>query len=398
MSVFEPSQINRTRIGNRILRAATFEGMSDDDGVPARRYVEHYRRMAGQAAGGIITGFTYVGNDGRAMQPGQAGIESDRKIPVFREVANAVHASGCPIFLQLAHAGRQSSPATTGGTTWCPSAVRSNYFGNRPGCLSSPGVESIITDFGRAAQRAREAGFDGVEVHAAHGYLIHQFIHPAVNRRRDAFGIDSRTGIGTLFLTRVLQAIRVRCGEDFVVIVKISANDELRPRFTSRHFDHLMAFLDLASVDAIEISCGTMEMPLNIFRGASLPLKRILRFNPRFGSEQAWKRAVLRLVVTLLVKQRAVPFRPAYNLGWAQRARGCTEKPLISVGGFNSGPVIARALEGGYTDYVAVCRACIREPDFINKLQHNPRHLSPCRLCNNCAVMCDAPGRTRCWD
>ena len=396
MCVFEPPQINSTRIDNRVLRAATFEGMSDHAGVPSRDYVEHYRRLAEQAPGGIITGFTYVRNDGRAAQPGQAGIESDEKIPAFREVTNAVHASGCPIFLQLAHAGRQSWPAMTGGTTWCPSAVRSDYFKNRPACLSPDRIESIITDFGRAARRAREAGFDGVQVHAAHGYLIHQFIHPAVNRRRDAFGADSRTGIGTLFLKRVFQAIRVRCGSDFPVLVKISANDGLRPRFTPRHFDHLIAFLNQSPVDAIEISCGTMEMPLNIFRGASLPIGRILRFNPRYGSEQAWRRALLRLVVSLIVRYRAVPFRPAYNLRWARRARGFTEKPLISVGGFNSGPVIKRALKEGYTDYVAICRAFIREPDFINKLRHSSCHVSSCRLCNMCAVMCDTPGSTLC--
>ena len=119
------------------------------------------------------------------MQPGQAGMDSDDKVDAFRQVTRATHENGCRIFLQLAHAGRQTVPAATGGRIYAPSSIRSPYFNQRPCRLTEPEIERIIDSFAAAARRAGDAGFDGVQIHAAHGYLVHQFLHPACNDRND---------------------------------------------------------------------------------------------------------------------------------------------------------------------------------------------------------------------
>ncbi len=146
------------------------------------------------------------------MQPGQAGIESDAKVAAFRRVTEAVHRNSGRIFLQLAHAGRQTTPAAAGGVVFGASARQSRYFNARPCPLTGPQIEETATAFGAAAGRAREAGFDGVQLHAAHGYLLHQFIHPAINDRTDGYGLDARRGIGTAFVERVIAEARRACG------------------------------------------------------------------------------------------------------------------------------------------------------------------------------------------
>ena len=185
MQAFEPARIGSVTLRNRVLRSATFEGTCDPEGRPTAAYLNLYRELAGQGVGALITGFAYTSTDGRAMQPGQAGLESDAKAAAFGPVTEAVHQQGCPIFVQLAHAGRQTSPTATGGTVYGPSARKSSYFNSRPCSLTTAHIERLAREFAAAARRAREAGFDGVQLHAAHGYLIHQFLSPAVNDRND---------------------------------------------------------------------------------------------------------------------------------------------------------------------------------------------------------------------
>jgi 2,4-dienoyl-CoA reductase-like NADH-dependent reductase (Old Yellow Enzyme family) len=395
--VFEPAPIGSVALSNRIIRSATFEGMCDRDGWPSAAYVTLYATLAAQGLGALITGFAYISRDGKAMQPGQAGLEADEKVPAFRRVTEAVHQNGGRIFLQLAHAGRQTSPAMTGGKIYGPSARKSRYFNHRPCPLTEPQIKAIIQSFASAARRARAAGFDGVQLHAAHGYLIHQFLHPAINHRTDAYGIDSDNNIGTAFLEGIINQIRSTCGCDYPLLIKISSGDSYRRPMTAAQFIQLIRFLDSKKLDAIEVSFGTMDHAFNIFRGEDIPLQAILDHNPRYGTRSPLKRWLFKQFVLPQLKTSFLPFTPMYNLPAARLAKHNTRIPIISVGGFRSGSQIRRAIEEQGIDFVSLCRPILCEPNFVKKIMRDHNYESRCANCNRCAVMCDSGFATRCY-
>jgi 2,4-dienoyl-CoA reductase-like NADH-dependent reductase (Old Yellow Enzyme family) len=397
MRVFEPAMIGTVELKNRILRSATFEGMCDRDGNPGAAYAGLYARLSAQGLGALITGFAYFSQDGKAMQPGQAGIDADGKVAAFSRVTQVVHENGCRIFLQVAHAGRQTVPTATGGRIYAPSSKKSPYFNHRPCRLVEAQIERIIHGFAEAARRARAAGFDGVQLHAAHGYLIHQFLNPSVNDRTDAYGIDPYRGIGTAFLDQVIDRIRSSCGPNYPLLIKVSAGDNDRRCMREQEFIHLMQFLDSKNLAAVEISFGTMDHALNIFRGQTIPLKTILDYNARYGTRSAWKRWVWKTFLLPLLKRSLMPFTPMYNLGPARLAKRLATMPIICVGGFRSGSHIHSAIEEQGIDFVSLCRPILCEPDFVLKVRQDERYESRCRNCNRCAIMCDSGFPTRCY-
>jgi 2,4-dienoyl-CoA reductase-like NADH-dependent reductase (Old Yellow Enzyme family) len=389
--------IDANSLADRIFRSATLEGMADENGVPGEEYYEMYRELALGGAKNIITGCTYVSREGRMVQPGQAGIDSDAGIPGYLRVTDAVHQYRARIYLQISHAGRQTSSLVTGKPVVGASARRSAYFRSRPKQLETREIKSVIESYAGAAARARAAGFDGVQIHAAHGYLAHQFLHPGINNRGDEYGINARTGIGERFLTEVISAVRARCGERYPILVKVSASDELPRPFSAADFIALVKVLDRERVAAIEISYGTMEDALNIFRGQSIPIEAILRHNFRYRTDKPAVRTVWRWIALPILRRRVKGFSENYNLPHAETAKRHTDIPIISVGGFRSGRQILRALESGGTDYVSLCRPLLREPDFIGRICADPDHDSLCVNCNLCAIMCDSNGPTRCY-
>ena len=397
MRAFEPAAIGTVGLKNRILRSATFEGMCGRDGTPGPEYVGLYTMLSSQELGALLTGFAYISEDGRAMQPGQAGLEADHKVAAFSRVTEAVHRNGCPIFLQLAHAGRQTVPEATGGRIYAPSSRKSRYFNHRPCRLSEAQIEQIIQCFAAAARRARDAGFDGVQLHGAHGYLIHQFLHPAINDRTDAYGIDPHRGIGIAFLDRVIDSIRVACGSDYPLLIKISAGDNYRRSMTEQEFGHLIRFLDAKKLAAVEISFGTMDHALNIFRGQTIPVQSILDYNARYRTRNAVKRFVWKTLVLPLLKRDLAPFTPMYNLPAARLAKQLGTLPVICVGGFRSGAQIRHAIETQGIDFVSLCRPILCEPDFVMKVRRQQQYQARCTNCNRCAIMCDSGFPTRCY-
>lgn len=397
MKLFEAARMGPCLMKNRIFRSATFEGMCDAQGRPLEEYQHLYEQLASGGVGGIITGFAYISPEGKAMQPGQAGIDCEEMVKYFRPVTELVHQSGCKIFMQLAHTGRQTRKIETGREVWGVSSKRSRYFLGSPRKLSTEQVYFLIEQFGKAAFYAKEAGFDGVQVHAAHGYLIHQFLLPSINNREDEFGINPKTKIGTKFLEHVLEEIRNKCGKDFALLVKISAGDDYFTRFTKTQFASLISFLDTQKVDGLEISYGTMDNALNIFRG-DIPLKVILKHNPVFKkSKSNIPKLIHNVLIYCAMRIKLKPFKPTYNLGYAKIAKSLTDIPIISVGGFRKGAEIRDSLENGFIDFVSLSRPFICESDFADKLRQDENYTSQCVNCNICAVMCDSDQPTRCY-
>lgn len=359
-----------------IIRSATFEGMADDSGFPTVAYQRYYEVLSRHVKT-IVTGFLYISEQGRAMHPGQAGMDTPEKARAFLPVTQAVHKNGGQIIAQIAHVGRQTTRANAVGV----SAKPSSYFGVSPHVLSTTEIKTIVETFAGAAGYAQDAGFDEVQIHCAHGYLIHQFLLTSINDRNDIYGDPHR------FLSEVVTAVRKRCGREFAIWVKISADVDIQ-NDSPPEFVRLISTLDSLPVDAIEISRGTMDLALNIFRG-SVPLKTALRHNPVYAA----KSFCYKLFILPFVRMKMKGFKPCYNLEYAKLAQQYTNIPVICVGGFRSG----REIMDAGIENISLCRPFICEPDFLDKLQKDPAYQSKCLNCNICAVMVDTDKPLRCY-
>jgi len=370
--------------------------MADHQGHPLSEYRRLYQELASGGVGGIITGFAYISPEGKAMQPGQVGIDRQEMVEYYLPITDEVHQYDCKIFIQLAHTGRQTRKKETGQDVWGASSKRSLYFGGSPRKLSTEQVYSLVKRFAEAAGYAKAAGFDGVQVHAAHGYLIHQFLLSSINNRNDEFGIDTHTNIGPKFLGLVIEQIRKKCGHDFALLVKVSGRDDYFTRFSSQQFVSLIRFLEAQKVDGIEISYGTMDNALNIFRG-DIPLKVILKHNPVLKTNNGIRGLLHNALVYCLMRAKLKPFRPAYNLEYAKQAKALTDIPIISVGGFRTGTEMSGCLENSFADFISLCRPFISEPNLVEKLEQDLNYVAKCVNCNVCAIMCDSGQPTRCY-
>jgi len=221
--LFEATKINSMTIKNRFVRSATWEGMAKDDGTCTKRLVDLMSQLARGGVGLIITGHAYIQKIGKAG-PWQSGIYEDRLVPGLRAMTDAVHKRGGKIVLQLAHAGMYANTGIKGDIPFAPSLV-SGFRKSAIREMTLQDIQHIVEAFGLAAKRAKRAGFDAVQIHAAHGYLLSQFLSPAFNKRQDQYGgsIENRAAV----LLEILKSIRKSVGQNYPVLIKMNTRDFL---------------------------------------------------------------------------------------------------------------------------------------------------------------------------
>ncbi|MFP4056645.1 MAG: NADH:flavin oxidoreductase [Candidatus Brocadiia bacterium] len=348
MSVlFTPIRIGTLEVPNRLARSATGEGMCAPDGGVTPPLVELYRRLARGGAGLLMTGHSFVRPDGKASD-GMMGVHSDEMIPGLRRIVQAVGETDARIACQLNHAGRQTRPERIGGVTPVgPSAVRCPVNRVTPRALEEAEIEPLIESFVAAAVRCREAGFDGVQLHCAHGYLMSEFISPHTNRRDDAWGgsLEARAR----FPLEVLRRIRCALGADYPVLVKLNAEDFIEGGLTLEESTRIGAMMEAEGIDAIEVSAG-------MARTAS----KIMRRGIETESDEA------------------------YFLPHCRELRRHVGVPLLCVGGLRSKGVMERIVESGDADIASLCRPLIREPDLPRKFRQGACDRAACVSCNRC--------------
>ncbi|MFH1985041.1 MAG: NADH:flavin oxidoreductase [Pseudomonadota bacterium] len=344
--LFEETSINGMTLANRFVRSATWEGMATDDGAVTPRLTEYMAALAKGGVGLIISGHTYVHRAGQAG-PWQLGAYSDELVPGLTEMATAVHEGGGRIVLQLAHAGFFANAKLTGQAPFAVSDVAGLAKSPRI-VLTAADIDEIVAAYGAAAARAKAAGFDGVQIHAAHGYLLSQFLSPAFNQRTDAFG-GSVGNRASAFLA-VIDAVQNAVGPDFPVLVKMNCSDFIDKGLSLDDAVAVAGMLVAAGVDAIEVSGGVL------IGGALSP--------SRMGIHRPDKEAYF--------QKEARAFKEAIGV------------PLILVGGNRSFEVSERLVDEGVADYIAMCRPLIREPGLISRWKSGDRARSACLSDNQC--------------
>lgn len=345
--LFEQTEINGLVLKNRLVRSATWEGMCEQDGRPTRKLAEFYQTLARGGVGLIITGYTFVRPDGKQL-PGKMGIHTDDFSEAMQMLTRGVHEEGGKICIQLVHAGGQTDSATAGRQPLAPSAVMVEQFPELPAAMSHEDIDEVVAAFGRAARRSRDWGFDAIQLHGAHGYLINQFLSPLTNRRTDAYGgeIENRC----LFLMETYRAVRSAVGSDYPVMIKLNGADNLAGGLTADDAVHAARMLAAEGIDAIEISGGTSAS------GEQNPVR--LNINK--------------------------PSLEAYNMSLARQVRQAVSCPLMCVGGFRSFKIAEQAVQKHGLDYISMARPFIREPDLPLRWQHGDRRPAACISCNSC--------------
>lgn len=386
--LFTPLALRNITLPNRIVRSATYEGLGEPDGTPRPELADLYTRLAKAGTGTIITGFCFTSQEGRAVQPGQCGIETNAKLGVWQSLVRHVKTAApeTRLLMQLAHAGRQTRSVATGHPVVGASTRRCLYFREKVQPLKDTEIRRIIAGFAAAAHRAQRAGFDGVQLHAAHGYLIHQFLSPYTNTRNDCWADNTR------LLIEIIAEIKAVCGPAFPVFAKFSAADD-RGRTVGDTISDIRAVQ--RALDAVEISYGTMEYGLNIVRGG-WPIQRAFDVNPRLQSMPRALRGLFRRLFLPPAIKRLIPFEENYNVAAAAQIARDVNLPVFAVGGLRRASALREALTDHGLAAVSLCRPFLRDPDLALRLRSDDDWRSACTNCNLCTSSCDAPQPVRC--
>jgi 2,4-dienoyl-CoA reductase-like NADH-dependent reductase (Old Yellow Enzyme family) len=341
MSVlFEHYKVGPMEIRNRFMRSATTSYWSDERGIVRPEIIDLYRSLAEGGVGLIIKGHLYVTDHGKAHR-GMAGISSDEHVPMLRSLTDAVHENGGKIVAQINHAGIQSLTDRAG-----PSEHHGEGWKAR--ALSSEEVWSIVAAFGDASERAIEAGFDGVQIHGAHGYLISQFLSRLVNRRDDEWG-DSLENRMRLLL-EVYDEIRGRLGR-VPVLLKMNCDDFSPDGFTVEDSIRVAETICKRGLDVLEISGGGV--------GRQQELRDRARSTDPGLAEAAFA-------------------------GHAVKIREATRPtPMALVNGIRSRRCMEAVVEKGVADLVSMSRPFIREPYLVKRLKSG-QEAATCTTCDAC--------------
>ncbi len=330
--MFKSSNLGKMSLANRFIRSATWEGMADDVGKCSPRLIELMTELAKGGVGLIITGHAYVHQNGR-HSPWQLGIDRDGLVPGLKNMTRAVHEQGGKIAVQLGY----------GGAYLSKSRLRS---------LTGTDIQEAVMAFGQAAMRAKEADFDAVQIFAAHGFLLSQFLCPRYNDRTDDYGgnIQNRARV----LLEVLGAVRQAVGPNYPVLIKLNAQDFVENGLILQDAIQVGLMLEEGGIDAIELSGGLLNNP------------NVLRTHISSDADEAY------------LQNEAREFKEKIKV------------PLILVGGIRSYSVACRLIEQGVADYISMCRPFICEPDLVKRWQSGNRIKAACISCNNCVEQAKA--------
>ena len=347
-SLFDQTQLAGMTLKNRFVRSATYDGFADEKGHMTEALFRVYENLAKGGVGAIITGLTYV-SDREEPYPGQMGIYDDSFIEEYKKLTDMSHQYNAKMILQIVSLGSQTSPGPDGKMMWGPSEVTDQYYKNTPQAMTRQDILLLQEAFAAAALRAKKAGFDGIQMHVAHGYLLSKFLTPYYNRRSDSYGgnIENRARM----IIETYQAIRAKVGPDYPVLIKINCDDFMDQGLTFADCKYICRKLAELGVSAIEVSGG-------------IPSSR--------RGEGTIRRA-------------RTAEQESYFAAYAAEIAQEIKVPVILVGGNRDFDSLSDILNQTGIEYFAFCRPLIRESDLINRWHYNDDLSRPkCVSCSKC--------------
>jgi len=380
-AVLSPFTLGDLTLRNRVLRAGCFEGLSQG-GQVTDRLIEHHRRVAAGGVGMTTVSYCSVSFDGRAFAH-ELWIRPEI-VPGLRTLTQAVHQEGAAVSIQLGHCGFFASPAVIGrrplGASPKFCLFRLSYCRE----MTPADIAEKTADFARAALMAREAGFDAVEIHAGHGYLLSQFLSPWTNRRTDDYGgpLENRMR----FPVSVVREVRAALGPGFPILVKMNLNDGMRGGLEVEEATEVATAFEAAGATALVPSCGfTAKTPLYMLRGG-VPVVEMAR-----AQEKVLTRVGMAMFGWMLVQR--YPFARCFLRDEARRIRDAVDIPVGYVGGVRSLHEMEGLVDEGFA-FVQLGRSTIRDPDFVAHLAEGQITESDCDECNRCIASMSVTGVT----
>lgn len=340
--LFDSTKIGNISLKNRFICSATWLGKANHDGTCSPGLISSMLPIARGEAGLLISEMAHVSAISQCA-PYQMGVYDDRLLPGLKRMAEFVHKAGAPLVMQLVHGGLFSVPLMFTGQEPLGPSVLMTPNGPTGREMTKEEIRETVGAFKEAAVRAKNAGFDGVQIHAAHGWLLSQFLSPFFNKRNDEYGgsIENRARI----VLEIIGSIREAVGEQFPVMIKINSDDFLEGGFNTDEMLHVSSMLEKYSVSAIELSGGTI--------GALLTGNPASSFSPTGKNEVYYRNA-------------AIQYKEKINI------------PLILVGGIRSFELAEELVNAGITDYISMCRPFIREADLVKRWKSGDLRISEC--------------------
>lgn len=343
--LFKPLQAGTLRLKNRIIMGPMGSGLSDKEGRVTDRHIAYYGARGRGGAAMVTTEAVSVDFPAGYLGPFELRVDTDSYVPGLARLAKAIQDGGAKACLQLVHAGRYSRAKLTGAQSVAPSAIASKYTGEMPRELTTAEVEQIIEEFGDAARRARDAGFDAVELMAASGYLLSEFLSSLTNKRQDRFG-GATAAERSAFAVEVLRNIRLKVGLDFPVSFKLSVEEYIPGGNTIADSQVVAQKVTAAGATLLHAWSGWHEspvamLPMSVPRGAFVPL--------------------------------------------AEAIKKVTHLPVVAAGRINDPLLAARVIREGKADLVAMARALLADPDLPRKAEAGElEEIRPCFACCKC--------------
>lgn len=369
--LFTPGKIGPVELRNRTIRSAAFEGMGKDNN-PTKMLEDYHLSVA---RGGIgMTTLAYAGVCRSALSFKTQLWLRPEIVPSLRHITDGIHAAGAKASIQIGHCGNMTHRSTAGGIPVAASGGFNLYSPTWARTLHKDEIRQIARDFGQAVNTARDAGFDCVEVHAGHGYLISQFLSPFTNHRRDEFGgsLDNRMR----FMRMVMEEVMKQAGSDMGVVVKTNTRDGFKGGLDIDDCITVARELENLGAHALVLSGGFVsKAPMYVMRG-EMPIRSMTHY-----MKQLWLKYGVRMVGKYMIP--TVPFKELFFLEDARRFRNELKGTLIYVGGVVSREGADKIMDEGF-EFLQMGRALINEPDFVNRMAADEKHRCGCDHVNYC--------------
>jgi 2,4-dienoyl-CoA reductase-like NADH-dependent reductase (Old Yellow Enzyme family) len=376
---FTPGKIGNLKLRNRIIRAGCFEGMCQE-GSCSELLIEHHRAVARGGAAMTTVAYCSVAQEGRAY--GHEMWIRDEILPDLKRLTDSVHSEGAAVSIQLGHCGYFASEADTGYKPLGASRKFNLFRLSFPQVMTEHDINAVIEQFADAALMAKQAGFDAVELHSGHGYLLSQFLSPYTNKRQDLYGGSLENRLR--FPATVIRRVREVMEPGFPILVKMNVTDGIKGGLEIEDAVEIARRYEAEGASALVPSCGfTAKTPLMMLRG-NVPTKEMV------AVQKDWiKRIGLLLFGSFMVQH--YEYKDLFLMPEAKKILEAVKIPVILIGGVCSIDDLNTAMNAGF-EFVEIGRAIIKDPDIVNKWQRGEVTASDCDHCNRCIPEMDRGG------